>query len=104
MDRITDLVEQHIHESESRLRHIDELMAQARAAPLSEPAASNSEALLRRIQLDRDRLARELEDVRRLQPRDRPEVATKGERLKGVLGNLGLELEKALAAVLERGR
>jgi hypothetical protein len=40
MDKMMDLAEQHILESASRLRHIDEMMARARNAKLKELAVA----------------------------------------------------------------
>ena len=102
MNKIAEMAEQHIRESELHLRHIDELMARARNVPLKGPAATETEALLRKIQLDRDRLAQELDGVRRLSPGDGTDVVQRGETLKGVLETVGVELEKTLAAVFER--
>lgn len=102
MNKIADLAEQHIRESESHLRHIDELMAQARKAPLEGTAATEAEALLRKVQLDRDRLAQELDGIRRLATGGGTDVVKRGEGLKGVLAAVGLQLERALAAIFER--
>lgn len=101
MDETNKLVEQHIGESQSHLRHIDELMERARAARAKAPQARGLEELLTRTQQDRDRLAQHLDDVRR-QPADAlPRLVEHGEGLKGALEAMGLQLEKALAAVFD---
>ncbi len=99
MNKTADLVEQHVRESELRLRHIDEMMDKARRARLEEPAASEASALLSKIQLDRDRLARELEALRRTPAHEAPIAAERGEGLKGALSAIGLQLEQALGAI-----
>lgn len=101
MDEITKLVEQHIRESESHLKHIDELMGRARLAQTKVPAASEVEARLAQIKRDRDRLAGELDELRRQPRHDWPKLAKRGEGLKGVLQAVGLQLEKILAAVFQ---
>ena len=102
MDVTSKLVEQHIRESQSRLQHIDELMARARQARAKLPPTAGLEALLTRAQQDRDRLAQHLEGVGR-QPVDAssPALVEQGEGLKGALEAAGLQLEQVLAAVLE---
>jgi hypothetical protein len=102
MNKIAELAEQHIRESELHLRHIDELMALARQVSLKGAPAAETEALLINVQRDRDRLAQELDGVRRISPKDATEAVKRGESLKGVLETVGLQLEMALAAVFER--
>jgi hypothetical protein len=93
MNQTTHLIEQHVLESESRLRHIDELIERARRLRTPE-----IEAQLNRTRRDRDRLANELGEVRN----DDPNAVQRGERVKGMLQSVGLELEKALTAIFER--
>jgi protein-disulfide isomerase-like protein with CxxC motif len=104
MDKMKDLAEQHILESASRLRHIDELMAQARTATLKEETATRTEALLRQIESDRNKLARELEEIQRLPLGDGSDVVKRGEGLKGLLESMGLQLEQVLGAIFERDK
>ena len=104
MDTRNELAERHILESESRLRHIDELMAKARQLPPKEPAMTQTAALLAQIQIDRDRLAKDLEALRHLPRGEGSDVAQRSEGLKGALETVGSQLEKALAAVFESGR
>jgi hypothetical protein len=99
-----DLAEQHILESESHLRHIDELMVRAREVPLKGTVSDETAALLARIKLDRDRFTQELDEIRRLPARERSEVLKRAEGLKGVLENVGLELEKTLGAIFDQNR
>ncbi len=101
MDEITKLVEQHIRESESHLLYIDELMERARVAQARAPVASDLEARLVQIRQDRDRLAGELEEIRRQPVHDWPKLAKRGEGLTGVLKAVGLQLEQILAAVFQ---
>lgn len=104
MDKRIDLVEQHVLESTARLRHIDELMARARTTRSRPETAARTEALLQRIEADRNRLAHELESLRRRPPGEGPDAVVRGEGLKGMLRTVGLELERALGAVFEQGR
>jgi hypothetical protein len=99
-----DLAEQHILQSESHLRHIDELMVRAREVPLKGTASDETAALLARIKLDHDRFTQELDEIRRLPARERSEVLKRAEGLKGVLENVGLELEKTLGAIFDQNR
>ena len=96
-----DLAEQHILESESHLRHIDELMARALGVPLKGAEGDQTAARLTKIKLDRDRFAQELDEIRRLPP---GEMSKRGEGLKGVLETVGLELEKTLASIFEQDK
>ena len=104
MDKMNDLAEQHILESASHLRHIDELMAQARTAPLKVETASRTEALLRQIEADRNKLAQELEDIQRLPRGERSDIVKRGEGLKGLLESVRLQLEQAIGAIFERDK
>ena len=99
-----DLTEQHILESESHLRHIDELMVRARGVSLKGANGVETTELLRKIQLDRDRFAQELDEIRRLPPGEESEVVQRGDGLKGVLETVGLELEKTLAAMFDQDK
>ncbi|OYY60668.1 MAG: hypothetical protein B7Y51_11390 [Burkholderiales bacterium 28-67-8] len=103
MDKINDLAEQHIRESASRLRNIDELMVRARATSKPE-LAPRTEALLMQIQADRNKLARELEEIQGLPRGEGSEIIKRHEGLNGLLESLGLQVEQVLGAVFERGR
>lgn len=104
MDKTKDLVEQHILESASRLRHIDELMARARTAPLKAETANRTETLLRQIESDRNKLAQELEEIQRLPLDEGSDIVKRGEGLKALLESVGLQLEQALGAIFEPGK
>ena len=101
-----DLAEQHILESQSHLRRIDELMVRARGVSLKGAEGDETTERLRKIQLDRDRFAQELDEIRRLPPGEGggSEGLKRGEGLKGVLETVGLELEKTLASMFEQDR
>jgi hypothetical protein len=104
MNKIAELAEQYIRESELHLAHIDALIARAAKAAAPGEAAAETDALLKRMQRDRDRLAQELEGLRRLPPEHGTEVIREGEKLTGVLQAVGLQFEKVLGAVLEHGK
>lgn len=101
MDSINELAERHVRESELHLRHIDELMNKARQLPMETPVASQTGALLAQIQQDRDRLAKDLDDLRHLLRGESIDIVKRSEGLKGMLEGVGLQLEKALAAVFD---
>lgn len=98
MSVIDHLVEQHILESQSHLRHIDELMAKARAVRARTTVSSEHEAQLNRLDQDQSRLRGELDALRTAPP---PDAAERSQGLKGVLQTIGLELEKTLTAIGE---
>jgi hypothetical protein len=103
VSKLIDLVQQHIRESEARLRHVDELMNRTNQALANAPVAANADTRVRQIQAVRDRLPLELDDTRCLPRGDVSETVRRGEGLKGALETVGMELEKALTAVLEVG-
>lgn len=96
MSAIDHLVEQRILESESHLRHIDELVARARAARANAAVSPQTATQLSRLEQDHARVAREVHDLRKAPASDADE-RSKG--LKSVLETLGLELEKTLTAI-----
>lgn len=99
MNEINKLAEQHIRASQSRLLHIDELMARARA--VNGKAAAPLQDLMARVEQDRERLSRHIEQMRQ-QPHDKwPGLVAHGKGLEGLLEAAGLQLEKALAAVFK---
>lgn len=96
MSAIDHLVEQHILESESHMRHIDELLAKAQAARARSGVAPQQEVLLNRFKQDHDRLARELDALRKSPA---PDAVERSKGIKSVLQTIGLELEKTLTAI-----
>ena len=103
MNEITHLVEQHVLEAESHLRHIDELMTSAHTAAGSNHAIPHDvEARITQIRQDRDRLAQELSDIRRQGGHATVETAARAEGLKRVLQTVGAELEKAFTAIFDK--
>lgn len=99
MDR---LVEQHIRESESHLRHIDELMGKASQRPSDDASGPEVQTLLSRVSETRERLERDLKDLRRgfVDGSDQATVE-RGARLKTALSELGTQFERALTAILD---
>lgn len=102
MSHIDQLVEQHIRESESHLRYIDEMMEKARKA--REPSALDAAPDLARIDQDRMRLVQELHGLRNEPKPATDEVAQRSKGLTGMLQAIGSELEKALVAVVDQNR
>lgn len=99
MTKMIHLVEQHMLQSESELRHIDELMARAHEARAKMPLKPATEAELIRIQGERAKGAQELTTLRQQAHDDSDDMVKRSEGLKGVLQTVGLELEKALATI-----
>lgn len=102
MSHIDQLVEQHFRESESHLRHIDEMMEKARKA--REGSGLPAEPDLVRINQDRMRLAQELHGLRNEPKPASDEMAERSKGLTGMLQAIGSELEKALVAVVDQNR
>ncbi len=100
MSAIDHLIEQHILESESHMRHIDELLAKARAARMQSNVAPHHLAQLNRLEKDHDRLAGELNTLRQSPA---PDAVDRSKGLKAVLQTIGLELEKTLTAIGDKG-
>ncbi|MEO7937131.1 MAG: hypothetical protein ABIR55_00755 [Burkholderiaceae bacterium] len=96
MSAIDHLVEQRILESESHLRHVDELMAKAQAVRASAKVSQQTAARLAQIEQDHHRVS---EEVRSLRKAPAPDAAERSKGLKSVLQTLGLELEKTLTAI-----
>ena len=96
MSVIDHLVQQHILESESHLRHIDELLSKARTARAGSTVAPQHVAELNRIEQQHSRLSGELDAMRKAPTAD---VAERSKGLKAVLQTVGLELEKTLTAI-----
>ena len=101
MDAITRLAEQHITESQSRLKHIDEMMARAKQSQAQAPMPTEVVGRLAQIQQDRDKLAKELSEISAQPQKNWQATATRGEGIKRLLTNVGLELEKAVTAIFE---
>lgn len=95
MNTLAALVEQHVKESELRLRHVDELMGQAAA---SAPGRIDDQ-LLARVEADRRALIAALDGLRRSPVAEQAAAVEHGRGLRGALETVGAELEKALAAV-----
>ena len=100
MDETTRLADQHILESQARLRHIDELMARVRATGPKPDSVSDLERLLARIDEQRARLARHLDELPRQAKGELPAAVERGKGLMGALEAAGLQLERVLAAVI----
>lgn len=103
MNEIIKLAEQHILESESRLLHIDEMMAQAKQAHAKVADATGIEAQLAKIQQDRDGAAQELLDIRGQVASDSAHSVKRGEKVKTLLAAVGDQLEKMLGTIVEQG-
>jgi hypothetical protein len=104
MTKEIDLVEQHILESNSRLRHIDAAMARARSVPMPVVRLGETDLLLKQIEADRNRLAAELEEFKRA-PRDAgSDVVARAAGLNGMLKATGRQMEQVLAAIFDKGQ
>lgn len=102
MSHIDRLVEQHIRESESHLKHIDEMLEKAVAVKRrSQPGASPD---LAKVEHDRMRLAQELHGLRNAPRPATDDVAARGKGLNAMLQSVGVELQKALVAVVDQNK
>ncbi len=99
MTKMIHLIEQHMLQSESELRHIDEMMARAHEARAKKPLNPETKAELTRIQGARDKGAEEFYSLRQQASDASDDTVKRSEGLKGVLQTVGLELEKALTAI-----
>jgi hypothetical protein len=102
MSHIDRLVEQHIRESESHLKHIDEMMEKARAAKQRSQLGATPD--LAQVEHDRMRLAQELHGLRNTPRPATDDVAERSKGLTSMLKAVGAELEKALVAVVDQNK
>ncbi len=103
MTKIIKLAEQHILESQSRLRHIDEMMGRLKRAKVKADDAANVAAQLVEIQRDRDRAEQELLGMRKQQENDSSDSTQQGEQVKSTLELVGKQLERILSSLVESG-
>jgi hypothetical protein len=103
MESVDSLAERHILESESHLRHIDELMARASHPSVSASVSTEVQEKLSQIQADRIRLAQELKDLRLgLGTGGGSDAAVRGAGLNSALRAVGLQLEHVITAIFDR--
>jgi hypothetical protein len=79
MTDITQLVEQHILEYESRQRHINELLERARERTSAGPEQAAVRSQLDELEKERDRLSNQLDQLKRKNPNDWREEEVKNE-------------------------
>ena len=101
MNEIGKLAEQHILESASHLRHIDEMMARANQPHGKLKITPDTAAQLAEIQKTRDRLAQNLDNIRRQPAGSGIDPVKSAEEVKGLLAAVGLQLEQALGAMIK---
>lgn len=102
MKSIDSLVEQHIRESDSHLRHLDELMVKAARPPGHVTRPADLAALLAEIKATRTRLSQDLEEIRgKVSPHDEQQVAEPAAGLKSELQAAGKQYEQALASIFD---
>ena len=99
MTKIAELAEQHIREHESRLKHIDELMARAHAGAGPEQAETGTE--LKKLTVEREELAGHLERMRLRSLEDWQEKEIELSGPMGIWDAVAQQLEK-LVERLER--
>ncbi len=103
MTNADGLSRHNIEEYQRRLLHIDELMVQARKAATEGRAAAGTDELLARVEADRVRLERDIEDLSRWPPTEKTSAAHHSAGIGSMLQSIGAELEKAIAAIIEHG-
>lgn len=102
MDKIEYLVDQHVREFDLKMRHIDQLLADVRKASTAPRAPAAAVELLHQAEAKRNALAQEFGRFRRIPPGDPEQARNLGQRLKTTIDSVGAELEKTLAAVLDK--
>lgn len=100
MSTMNELAEQHILASQLRLQHIDELMAKAKAVPAGLAEAHGVGPLLTRVQRDREGAQQALDELRQ---RSGEDLVERSAGVRGVLETIGLDLERAMAAMVTGG-
>jgi hypothetical protein len=99
MNELDRLANQHILESESHLRHIDEMMAKAREATARQQLQAHDASVLAHLEQEHGRATRELQSLGSRPGPATADTVARSEGVKGVLRTIGLELEKTLAAI-----
>lgn len=97
------LSSKNIEEYQRRLLHIDEMMFQARKAAAEGRAAAGTDELLERIEADRVRLKRDIEALAHWPPAEKSAAAGRSAGVGSMLQKIGVELEKAIATIIEHG-
>jgi len=100
MNEIRKLANQHFLEWESRLKHIDEMMAKAQEVHVREGEGSDIHAQLTKIRVARDELALATSRARSLPEDERPARTNQVEGVQAAFSAVGLQIEKLLATVL----
>lgn len=98
MNDVEELVEQHILASQSKLRHIDELMKRARRGA-SSSADPGDQALLSEIDANRARLAADVAELRRTAPPATTETVQRVAGVRAALEATGRQMEAVLASI-----
>ena len=99
MGKIMALAEQHARESALHLRHIDDLIKQARGTPAGQ--APEFEKILGPIEENRHRLARDLDTLKDSPQGAGHDPAATGAALTNALKALGFELEQVLVGIFD---
>lgn len=97
MTNIERLVEQHVREYESRLKHVDELMERARKASDKETPAVSEE--LSTLKEERDKFASHLEELRLKSLQDWREEEIEKAGPMGIWDALAQQLEKLVERI-----
>lgn len=100
MSGVDTLVNQHFLEWESRLKHIDEVMAQAQEAHAKGPQKPDVHARLSRIRQSRDALALGIASARGMPASELPHTAKHLDGLRASFAAVGLELERVFASIV----
>jgi hypothetical protein len=99
MSELDRLANQHILESESHLKYIDELMAKAREAKARQLLQADAAHALSRLEHEHGQARQELQSLGNAPTPATADTVARSEGVKGVLQKIGLELEKALTAI-----
>ena len=100
MNEIDTLANQKFLEWESRLHHIDEVMAKAHAANANGPSRPDVHTQLANIKQSRDALAQGLASASSLSATDHAHESKHADGLKASFEAIGLELERVFASIV----
>ena len=102
MKSVAHLVEQHVLEFDSHLRHIDALMERARSKVETERVPPEVATRLAQLRIERDQVALQFDEFRHQSAVGAPGTVAQAERAKGVLETIRLELETAITAIFDQ--
>lgn len=101
MSDINDMVEQHVLEFQSRQKHMEELLAQARELAGAEPERADVRSEIERLAKEHDRLSGLLDRLRQKAPGDWQEEQIAYDGPMAVWDIIAQDLEKLIERLTE---